>query len=334
MEEMKKRLARYSRWALGIGIIVSGVQAAAQSVAPGTAWPTRPVRVVVPFAPGGSADTLGRLVAARLSESLGQSFPVENRAGAGGVLGSEFVARSAPDGYTLLVSGVASHAIAPALGKVPFDPIRDFTHIALFGGPPAVLAVHPSMPVRDLKSFIAFAKARPGQIFYGSPGNGTLGHLLAELFSRNAGIDIRHVPYKGAALAVVDVIGGHIHAVSTTLATAGPQIRAGRLRALAMSAAERLSEYPDVPTFRELGHPQLTATVWFSLSGPAGLPADIATRLNGEVRRALQHSEVRALMRAEGMEAGALEVKPFNAFMVSEIERWTKVIQAAGVRTD
>lgn len=320
--------------ALALTLAAAGLDAHAQSVAPGTAWPAKPVRVIVPFAPGGTADTLGRMVALRLADSLGQNFLVENRAGAGGVVGSEFVARSAPDGYTLLVSGVASHVVAPALGKVSFDPVRDFTHIALFGGPPTVFAVHPSMPVKDLKGFVAFAKARPGQIFYGSPGNGTHGHLMAELLARGTGIDLRHVPYKGAAIAVLDAIAGHIHAVSTTLTTAGPQIRAGRLRALASSSAERLAEYPEVPTFRELGHPQLVATVWFSLSGPAGLPAELAARLNGEVRRALQHPETRAFMRAEGMEPGTLDVKSFHAFLVSEIERWAPVVRASGARAD
>ena len=254
--------------------------------------------MIAPFPRGGAADTLGRLVAGKLGESLGQNFVVENRAGAGGVIGSDLVAKSAPDGYTLVVSGVASHALAPALAKVPFDPLKDFTHIALIGGPPAVFAVHPSIPARDLKSFIALAKTRPGELTYGSPGNGTQGHLVAELFKRSAGIDIRHVPYKGASTAVVDLMAGHIHAISTTLSTAAAQMRAGRIRALAVSSAERLPDYANVPTFRELGFPQLVATVWFSISGPAGMPPDVVARLNGEVRRILQLPDVRERLRA------------------------------------
>ncbi|HTE13722.1 MAG TPA: tripartite tricarboxylate transporter substrate binding protein [Burkholderiales bacterium] len=262
------------------------------------AWPTRPVRIIAPFAAGGTADLLGRITAGKLSESLGQSFIVENRPGAGGVLGSELVARSTPDGYTLLVSGVASHAIAPALSpKLPFDPVKDFAHIALFGGPPSVLAVHPSLPVKDVKSFIAFAKSKPRELTYGSPGNGTQGHLIAELFKRGAGFDMQHIPYKGASGAVVDVMAGHTHAISTTLTTAGAQIRAGRLRALAISSEARLPEYANVPTYREAGYPELVATIWFSLSGPAALPADIVNRLNSEVRRVLQLPDVRARLR-------------------------------------
>lgn len=298
-------------------------------------WPARPVRIVAPFAPGGSADTLGRIVATKLTVSFGQTFVVENRVGAGGVIGSEVVAKSAPDGYTLVVSGVASHAVAPALSsKVPFDPVKDFSHIALFGGPPSVFAVHPSVPAKDLKAFVALAKARPGELTYGSPGNGTHGHLLAELFKQSAGIDITHVPYQGASGAVVGLVGGHIHAISTTLTTAGAQIRAGRVRALAISSAARLPEYSNVPTFRELGYSELVATIWFSLSGPAGMPADIVNRLNAEVRRILQLPDVRDRLRPEGIEPGTLDAKAFTEFVAAEVMRWAPVVRASGARVD
>lgn len=304
--------------------------------APSTgSWPTKPVRIVVPFAPGGSADTLGRIVAAKLSDSLGQPFVIENRAGAGGVAGSELVAKSAPDGYILVVSGVASHAIAPAMSqKFPYDPVRDYTHIALFGGPPAVFAVHPSLPTRDLKAFIVFARARPGALTYGSPGSGTQGHLVGELFKQTAGIDMVHVPYKGASIAVSDLIAGHIHTISTTLSTASAQIHAGRARALAISSAARLPEYPEVPTFRELGYPQLVAVVWFSLSGPPGMPPDVVNRLNTEVRRVLQMADVREKLRPEGIEPGTLDPKAFTEFVAAEVNRWGPVVRAAGVRAD
>ena len=298
-------------------------------------WPARPVRIVVPFAPGGTADTLGRLVAKGLGDSLGHSFVIENRAGAGGMIGSELVARSAPDGYTLVVSGVASHAVAPALSsKAPFDPIRDFTHIALLGGPPAVFAVHPSVPVKQLQAFVALAKAKPGLFTYGSPGNGTHGHLLAELFRQLAGINITHVPYKGASMAMVDLLAGQIDAVSTTLTTAGPLIRVNRARALAISAAARLPDYADVPTFREVGYPDLVATVWFSLSGPAGLSPEIANRLNTEVRRIMNLPEVRVRLRQEAIEPGALDPKGFTEFIAAEIKRWAPVVRASGARVD
>src|SRR5262245_38632694 len=203
-------------------------------------WPAKPVKIIVPFAPGGTADTLGRIVAQKLGEQLKGSFVVENRPGAGGSIGSELASNAAPDGYTLVVSGIASHVIAPALPKgTPYDPVKDFTHIALFGGPPAVLAVNPSVPAKDLREFVALARAKPGSISYGSPGNGTQGHLVGELFKQRAHIEMQHVPYKGASNAVTDLIAGHLPAISTTLSTAAGQIRAGRARALAISAEAR-----------------------------------------------------------------------------------------------
>lgn len=298
-------------------------------------WPTKPVRIVVPFAPGGTSDMLGRIVANKLSESFGQPFVIENRAGAGGVPGSELVAKSAPDGYTLVVSGVASHAIAPAMSaKFPYDPVKDFTHVALFGGPPSVLAVHPSIPAKDLKAFIALAKTQPGALTYGSPGNGTQGHLVGELFKQIAGVNMVHVPYKGASGAVSDLIAGHIDAVSTTLSTASAQIRAGRARALALSSIARLPEYPAVPTFRELGYPQLVATIWFSLSGPAGMPPDIVSKLNTEVRRILQLPDVREKLYPEAIDPGTLDPKAFTEFVAAELKRWAPVVRASGARAD
>jgi len=298
-------------------------------------YPAKTVRIVAPFAPGGSADTLGRIAAAKLTESLGQTFIVENRPGAGGLLGAELVSKSPADGYTLGVSGVASHVIAPALAaKPPFDPVRDFSHIALFGGPPAVFGVHPSLPVKDLKSFVALARAQPHELSYGSPGIGTQGHLMAEIFRQRAKIDIVHVPYKGAAIAMVDIVAGNIHAISTTLTTASTQIRAGRVRALALTSEQRLADYPGIPTFRELGYRDVTGTVWFSLSGPAGMPADIVDRLNAEVRKILQLPDVRARLRPDGIEPNALDAKAFTEFMVAEVKRWAPVVRASGAKVD
>jgi tripartite-type tricarboxylate transporter receptor subunit TctC len=274
-------------------------------------------------------------VAQKLAEQMNASFVVENRAGAGGTLGSDLVAKAAPDGYTLVVSGIASHVIAPMLPRgTPYDPVRDFTHIAIFGGPPAVLAVHPSVEARDLREFIALAKAKPGAMSYGSPGNGTQGQLVAELFKRRAGIELQHVPYKGASAAVTDLIAGHIPAVSTTLTTAASQIRAGRARALAISAAARLPDFPDIPTYAELGYPELVATVWFSLSGPAGLPAEIVERLNAEVNRALELPEVRERMKPEGIVPSRMGAKEFGAFVAEELRRWGPVVRASGAKND
>jgi tripartite-type tricarboxylate transporter receptor subunit TctC len=298
-------------------------------------WPARPVKIVAPFSPGGSADTLGRIVAQKLSEQLKESFVVENRAGAGGVVGSEFVAKSPPDGYTLVVSGIASHVIAPLLpGGTPYEPMKDFTHIALLGGPPAVFAVKPALPAKTLKEFVALAKEKPGKLTYGSPGPGTQGQLVAEFFKRLAGIDIVHVPYKSASQAVADLMGGQIDAVSTTLSTAAGQIRGGKARALALSSAQRLPDYKDIPTFAEQGYPDLVAIVWFSLSGPAGLPAEIVNKLNAEVRRALETSDVRDKLRHEGITPNRLDAKEFNAFVADEIRRWGPIVRTSGAKKD
>lgn len=296
------------------------------------AWPAKPVRIIAPFAPGGSADTLGRVVAHKLTESLKQNFLVENRPGAGGALGSDVVAKAAPDGYTLVVSGIASHALAPAVQGTPYDPVKDFTHIALFGGPPAVLAVNPALNVRDLRAFVALAKSKPGALSYGSPGNGTQGQLVAELFKQRAGIDLQHVPYKGASAAVADLIAGHIPSVSTTLTTAATQIRAGRALGLAISAQERLAEFPDVPTFAEMGYPDIVATVWFSLSGPAGMPAEIVNRLNMEVNRALELPDVRERLKLEGIVPTPMDAKAFGEFVASEVKRWAPIVKASGAK--
>jgi tripartite-type tricarboxylate transporter receptor subunit TctC len=298
-------------------------------------WPAKPVRFVVPFAAGGTADTLGRIVAKHLGDSLRQAFVVENRPGAGGALGSELAARSAPDGYTLLVSGVASHVIAPALPRgVPYEPMKDFTHIALFGGPPSVLVVNPAVPAKTLQEFVDLLKQNPNRYSYGSPGNGTHGQLVAELFKQLAHVEMQHVPYKGASGAITDLIAGHIPVASTTLSTASGQIHAGRARALAVSTAARLPDYAGVPTFAEAGYGELVATIWFSLSAPAGLPAAIVDRLNAETRRALDTPEVRERLRPEGIEPGRLSAAEFTAFVGEELRRWTPVVKASGAKND
>jgi tripartite-type tricarboxylate transporter receptor subunit TctC len=299
------------------------------------AWPAKPVRVVVPFAAGGTADLLGRLAAKKLGEAFKEGFVVENRPGAGGALGSELVAKAPADGYTLLVSGVASHVLAPALPRgVPYDPLKDFTHIALFGGPPSVLVVNPAVPAKNLQEFVDLLKANPNKYSYGSPGNGTHGQLVAELFKQLAHVEIQHVPYKGASGAITDLIAGHIPAASTTLSTASGQIHAGRARALAISTAARLPDYADVPTFAESGYRELVATIWFSLSAPAGLPAPIVERLNAETRKALDAPDVRERLKPEGIEPGRLGAAEFTAFVAEELKRWTPIVKASGAKND
>jgi tripartite-type tricarboxylate transporter receptor subunit TctC len=318
-----------ARFLTGLAFFLLAQAAVAQ------AWPAKPVRIIVPFAPGGTADTLGRLMAQKLSEQMKESFVVDNRPGAGGALGSDLVAKAPPDGYLLLVSGIASHVIAPLLPQgTPYDPLGSFTHIALFGGPPAVLAVTPSLPAKDLRQFVALAKSKPGALSYGSPGNGTQGQLVAELFKRLAGIDLQHVPYKGASGAVAELMAGHIPVVSTTLSTAAGQIKAGKARALAISAGARLPDYPDIPTYAEMGYPDLVATVWFSLSGPPGLPSHIVNRLNAEVRRALELTETRERLRHEGIVPNRLDAKEFTAFVTDELRRWGPIVRVSGAKND
>jgi tripartite-type tricarboxylate transporter receptor subunit TctC len=298
------------------------------------AWPEKPVRIIVPFAPGGTADTLGRLTAQRFAESFGQPFIVENRPGAGGAIGAELVARAVPDGYTLLVSGVASLAIAPALPRgVTYDPLRDFTHIALFGGPPAVLVVNPAVPAKTLKEFVDLVK-KDNRYSYGSPGNGTHGHLVAELFKRAAGIELQHVPYKGGTGAIADLIAGHLPCASITLSTAAGQVHSGRARALAVSTASRLPDYPDLPTYAELGYGELVATIWFSLSGPARLPWQIAERMNSATRKILELPDIREKLRPEGIEPGRMSAREFTAFVAEEVGRWGPIVRASGAKND
>ena len=290
------------------------------------AWPTHPVRIVAPFAAGGTADILGRIVAQKLSDEYGQTFVVENRAGAGGLIGADIVSTGAADGNTLVVSGIASLVLAPAMTPASFDPIRDFAHIALLGGPPDVFLVAPTLAVRDLKEFIALARA--SSFGYGSPGSGTQGQLIGELFRKAAGIDLVHVPYKGAGPAVADVMAGHLPAASVTLTSAVSQIQAGKVRALALTSHSRLAAFPDVPTFTESGFPQLVGVVWFSLSGPAGLPPELVTRLNTSVRRALHSSDVLERLHRESIESNDMDAVQFTEFVKSELARWTPVIRA------
>jgi len=299
------------------------IATAGTAVAQAQSWPARPVHIIVPYGAGGTADTLGRLAAQKLTEKLGQQFVVDNKPGAGGLLGADLVAHAAPDGYTLVVSGIASHVIAPALNKnVTFDPMKDFTHIVLLGGPPDVLAVGKSVPAKDLKEFIALAKSAPAGISYGTPGLGTHGHLVAELLQKEAGFHMTSVPYRGAALAVTDIMSGQLAAGCFTLRTASEQIHAGALRGIAVTTANRLAEYPDIPTFKELGYPNLIATTWFSLSGPAGVPNDIVTKINQTVIQGFKDADVRKHLDPEAIDPEPLSPAEFTDFVKKEAERW------------
>lgn len=292
-------------------------------------WPAKPVRIIAPFPAGGTTDIFGRLLAQHFSEQFKQSFVLENKAGAGGVIGSDFVAKAAPDGTALLISGIASHVIAPAVSKTPYHPVDSFSHIALLGGPPSVLAVHTDVPAKTVREFVAYGQSLPQGISWGSSGTGTHAHLVGELLREATKLKMVHVAYKGGAPAMADLIGKQIPATVTALSSALPHLRSGRIRALAITARGRMAELPDVPTFAEAGYPQLTATTWFSLSGPAGMPAAMVAQINVETRRALKLPKIRERLLAEGIEPGDLDAAAFTNYVRSEIDRWTPLAQAA-----
>lgn len=297
-------------------------------------WPARPVRIVAPFAPGGTADTLGRVAAEQLSEAFHQQFFVENRAGAGGVTGSLAVARMDPDGYNFVVSGIATHAISPSTNpNIGYDALKDFTHVAYFGGPPVVFVAATNIGVKSLKDLVAYAKARNEKLTYASPGAGTSGHLVAEFFAGKAGISIEHIPYRGAAPGVMDVVAGHLRFGSMTWTTASGQIAAGTVVPLAVTSDRRLQDFPDIPTFKESGY-DLVSTTWFSLSAPAGLPKDIVEKVNREVVRAFAKPEVQARLRAEQILVEPMTPEQFTAFVGSELARWKPVAQQIGLKAN
>jgi tripartite-type tricarboxylate transporter receptor subunit TctC len=320
---IKKQILRLALVALGL--MAATEQGHAQ------AWPARTVKFIAPFAAGGTSDTLGRLAAEHLREKLHQQFYVENRVGAGGMIGSHEVAVAAPDGYTFVISGIASHVIAPAFSSnPPYDGLRDFTHVAYLGGPPVVLVVHPTLGARTFKDFLELARRSPDGLNYVSSGVGTHGFLFAEDMVRREHIKLTHVPYKGSNPAVLDLIAGHVKIGAMAWSSAVEQIRAGNLQALGVSSQNRLAGFPDVPTFRELGYPDLVAATWFSLSGPAKLPSEISNRLNAAVVQVMQEPDVQKQLAQEGIESKSLTPEDFTKFVESETARWAPVAKAIG----
>lgn len=294
-------------------------------------YPSRPVRLVVPLSPGGFADTPTRMLAPRLSEQLGRQFFVENKPGAGGTIGADFVAKSAPDGYTLLVTGTPHVISAHLYKKLPYDALRDFTHISLIASGPYALVVNPQkLPVSSVKELITAARAQPGKIDFASSGNGSAQHLVGALFNSTAGIDLNHVPYKGSGPAMQDLIAGQVGVSFAGVPNVLGHVRSGRLRALGVTTATRWSELPDVPTLAEAGVPGYEATLWLNVSGPAGMPADIVQRLSNEIAKALKDPEVQNNFRTGGVDAVWMGPQELNAFMRAEHEKWGKVVRDTG----
>jgi tripartite-type tricarboxylate transporter receptor subunit TctC len=298
-------------------------------------YPSKPIRLIVPFAAGGGNDNVARLVGKRLADSLGQPVLVDNRPGAGGVVGAELAAKAAADGYTLFLGGVGSHAINPNLhDKLPYDPIRDFAPVALLAQAPLVLVVHPSVPARSFAEFVAYARANPGRLNYASNGNGSSSQLAAVMFDSMAGVDMVHVPYKGLAPALTDLLAGQVQLMFSSVVAILPHIKAGRLRALAMTGARRLASMPELPTIAESGFPGYEASSWYGILAPAGTPRDIVVKLNSEFVKALEQPEVKSSLLAEGAEPAGGSPERFAAHIRAEKERLGKLIRDAGIRLE
>ncbi len=294
-------------------------------------YPVKPVRVIVPASPGGGTDIVTRILTPELSKRLGQQFVVENRAGAGTMIGIEAASRAAPDGYTLLM-GLSTLAINSALyKKVPYDPVKDFAPITVAVSSGSIIVVHPSVPVKTLKDLIAFAKSRPGQMNYASAGVGTYPHMTMELLLSMAKLKMVHIPYKGTGPAMVDMLAGHTAAMAGTMVTTVPQIRAGRLRALGVTTAARNSAVPEIPTIAEAGLPGFESVQWYALLAPAGTPKDIVSRLHKEMVAILQAPEIRQRFAADGAEPVANTPEQFAAYIKAELAKWEKVARNAGI---
>ena len=301
----------------------------AATAAPAGEWPDRPVRVVVPFAPGGAADLIGRLFSDSLSAVFNQQFVVENRAGAGGIIGAQLVARSDPDGYTLMGAGMSSHVLAPAANKFPgYDPIRDFTHIAFFGGAPSVILVHPSLGVKSFDELITLAR-RVNGTEYVSSGTGTVGNILIEYIATRERIKLVHVPYRSGGAAILDLLAGRVKVGSLNWSTAREHVAAGNLIALAVSSSRPLAAMPDVPTLNELGYPDMITTTWHMLSGPADMPKEIVGALNREVIRIVERPEIRRHFETDAVETKPMTPAELTEFVRREVEKWAPVVQAA-----
>lgn len=297
-------------------------------------YPAKTIRLIVPFVAGGSADVLGRVLAQRLTQQYGQQMVVENRPGSGGHVGAEAAARAAPDGHTIVLGTIGIHAAYTIYSKLGYDPARDLQAVAMYVDVPCILIVHPSVPVKNVKEFIALAQKKPGRLNFGTAGSGSSTHMVGEWFKLVTGVNLTHVPYKGSAQAMQDLLGGQIELMFENLPTAIAQVRAGKVRALGMTSRERSPSMPEVPTVAEAGVPGFEATAWFTIAAPAKVPADIIRKLNTDMNAFLKAPE----MQQRWVEMGVVPLggAPADAekFFVSEREKWNKVIKAAGIRGD
>jgi len=308
---------------------------AASCAAFSQAYPARTARMVVPWTAGGTADLMARIASQKFSENFGQQFVVDNRPGAGGLIGTEQVAKAAPDGHTLLLATTAPNSVAPSLyAKIPFDPVKDFASISLMATTCYVLSVHPSMPVKNARELVALAKARPGQLTFSSPGAGTPNHLSGELFKMLTGVDMQHIPYKGSAQAIADVMGGQIALSFENIVVASPIAKSGRIKALAVTSAKRAGALPAVPTIAESGVPGFEAVGWFGVVAPAATPKDVVTKLNSELVRILAMPDVKERISSLGAEVVSTTPEGMDQFNRAQIALWAKVVKASGARVE
>lgn len=314
-------------------LLVAGLLAPAPDVL-AQAYPARPIRFVVPFPPGAATDTVTRILGIKMTESWGQPVLVENRPGATGMVGAAVVAKAPPDGYTL-VNVISSHVVHPSLVlKVPFDPIADFTPVVMLMRSPNLFCVNLALPVHSVAELVANAKANPGKLSFGATGVGGSNHLTGELFKIAAHVDMQAVPYKGAAPAISDAIGGQIPLVISTIASVGPMVKAGKLRALAVSSARRDPSFPEVPTLAESGYPGFDASEWWAILGPAGMPGEVVAKLNAEIDRIMNLPDVKTRSRELGIEYIGGTPEEARAFMRSEMDKWSKVVRSAGLKPE
>ena len=320
------------RWFAGFGFLASVVSFSAVSAAAAEEWPTHPVRIVNTFAAGGAADVLCRIVAAHLTEAFHQQFYVETRPGAAGAIGVQSVVSTPPDGYNFVLTNVSILSVAPtSKPKLSYNPKRDLTHIAYIAGSPIVLSVNPKSGWKSIADFVAAAKKSGKPMTYSSSGIGSMGQLIGESFAHLAGIEVEHVPYKGASQGLMDLVAGHIAFSSQTVSSTAGQLRGGGLVGLAITANERLPDYPDIPTFKEVGYPGLVSTIWFSLSAPAGLPADIVAKVNHEIVKGMATPETQARLRQDGMITEPMTPEELSRYVDAETARWKPVIERAGL---
>ena len=298
-------------------------------------WPSKPIKLVVPYAPGGTTDVVGRMIAEYLGRQLGQNIVVENRPGKGATIGTAQVAKAAPDGYTLVMSNVAAQAVSPALyGDLDYDPLRDFVHITLASLNPSVLVVHPSFPAQTMADYIAYARANPDKLAFATSGPGSSNHILGTLIGQVTGTRLVHVPYRGAGPAMQDTIAGVVPSMFDSLPSAAPHIKAGKVRALAVSGEKRSAAFPDVPTMKESGYPALVSYSWFGLSAPAKTPAPIVERIAREMQVVLKLPVVVKRWEEIGAESSTMTPAEYGAFVKAELEKWSPVVKASGARPE